>query len=242
MNSALQKEVGPITEVQQRYLPKNFPGSSHSWAAEIFNQLKPVESALDIGPGSGVSGRMLSELGTNQLFGVEIDEQTRLNLRGLYTQVEDRLEAFSDRKFSLILCLDVLEHMPDPFTFLGQAVELLEPGGHILISLPNIAHWSVRIPLLFGQFQYQNRGLLDRTHLQFFTRKRALELVASVPQLEIKALNSSIEPLELLLPEWCWNNPIYTRVSKMRIGIARLLPGLMAYQHLILAQRRKAHL
>jgi len=79
----------------------------------------------------------------------------------------------------LVLLLDVLEHLPDPLKILRSVANQLAPQGAIIVSLPNVAHLSVALPLLLkGEFRYRAAGILDRTHLRFFVRSSALELVA----------------------------------------------------------------
>ena len=78
----------------------------------------------------------------------------------------------------LILFLDVLEHLPDPVSVLARISACLAPGGSVIVSLPNVAHVSVALPLiLFGQFSYKDAGILDRTHMRFFVQKSALQLM-----------------------------------------------------------------
>jgi hypothetical protein len=83
-------------------------------------------------------------------------------------------------KFDLILCLDVLEHMVDPWHVVDRlATQYLASGGTLIVSLPNVRHYSVVMPLLFaGQWAYETAGLLDRTHLRFFTKTSAMELLS----------------------------------------------------------------
>jgi 2-polyprenyl-3-methyl-5-hydroxy-6-metoxy-1,4-benzoquinol methylase len=78
----------------------------------------------------------------------------------------------------LLLFLDVLEHLPNPERLLRRLTAKLAPGGKVIVSLPNIAHLSVSIPLLiWGRFDYADAGILDRTHLRFFVRESALALM-----------------------------------------------------------------
>jgi 2-polyprenyl-3-methyl-5-hydroxy-6-metoxy-1,4-benzoquinol methylase len=78
----------------------------------------------------------------------------------------------------LILFLDVLEHLLDPEKVLAELTRRMLAGGTVIVSLPNVAHLSVSFPLLLtGSFEYRDAGILDRTHLRFFTRKTAVELV-----------------------------------------------------------------
>jgi trans-aconitate methyltransferase len=82
-------------------------------------------------------------------------------------------------KPDLMLFLDILEHLPDPETVLRRITDQLSPDGTIIVSVPNVAHLSVALPLiLFGAFQYRDAGILDRTHLRFFVQQSAIELLS----------------------------------------------------------------
>jgi 2-polyprenyl-3-methyl-5-hydroxy-6-metoxy-1,4-benzoquinol methylase len=80
----------------------------------------------------------------------------------------------------VILCLDVLEHLVDPWEVISKLSKLLKPDGIIIASIPNIRNFHVVLPLIFGgKWEYTDEGLLDRTHLRFFTKKTALNLLES---------------------------------------------------------------
>lgn len=82
--------------------------------------------------------------------------------------------------FDTILCLDILEHLSDPWSFVERLTPLLTPGGVVVASIPNVRHYAVSFPLFFrGRWTYRNAGVLDRTHLRFFVRKSAIELMVS---------------------------------------------------------------
>ncbi len=221
-----------MSSVLERYHFKPFVVSSHSWALKICDQIPSTSSILDVGPGSCSFGQFFKDRGFDKLYAIENDAENRERAKLVYGTVVAELTELKQERFELILLLDVLEHMPNPFDFFAQVSKLLKPGGMILISLPNIAHWSVRIPLLFGYFNYQDRGLLDRTHLQFFTRARFRELLQSVPDLRLIEESSSIEPAELILPKAIWNNELWRRLSLIRLSLARYLSGFFAFQHL----------
>jgi SAM-dependent methyltransferase len=74
-------------------------------------------------------------------------------------------------EYDLIVAADVIEHLPRPAQTLQEARSLLRPGGQLLLSVPNFAHWYPRIRVLLGAFGYDRRGILDDTHLRFFTRR-----------------------------------------------------------------------
>jgi len=81
--------------------------------------------------------------------------------------------------FGAIIFADVLEHLRSPEAVLAAAKTLLEPDGEVFVSVPNVANWRVRLRLLLGRFEYKDTGILDRTHLRFFTRHTAVKLIHS---------------------------------------------------------------
>jgi SAM-dependent methyltransferase len=115
--------------------------------------------------------------------GVEIDPDYADAARKICSEVHvGDVETMPDALFSEIFvgdCVifgDTLEHLRDPWRVLRRIRPLLPPGGKILACLPNAQHWSVQLRLACGLFQYEDAGLLDRTHLRWFTRITALEL------------------------------------------------------------------
>lgn len=112
---------------------------------------------------------------TAEVWGVEPNEQAgqlaqqKLHrvLIGTFDDVEDQLP---DQYFDLVICNDVIEHMPDHDRFLERIKDKIAKGGHLVGSIPNILHVSVLLKLLVRRdWQYENQGILDRTHLRFFT-------------------------------------------------------------------------
>lgn len=88
------------------------------------------------------------------------------------------LKDFDKATFDYIVCADVLEHLIDPWIVLSDLVSFLKPGGRIMVSLPNVRHWSIWLPLILrGHWEYRESGIMDRTHLRFFTRFSAIELL-----------------------------------------------------------------
>lgn len=233
---------GADIPAHKRYRFKALSGSSHSWALKHLQDKVSGKRILDIGAGSGWLGERL-KLGSRpaELVAVEIDSRAHEALSCSYDLVIADIEGLNargcDALFDFIVVLDLLEHLADPMQYLKRLRGLLAPGGMILISVPNVAHWSVRFPLFFwGSFEYRSLGILDGTHLHFFSRRGLLKLLRNVPGIKIEQASASIEPFELALPEWVARNPVYLGLIPVRHALARLFPGLLAYQHLVVVR------
>lgn len=141
---------------------------------------------LEVGCGSGQTLEMLknknlcSETVGIELFNTAADE-ARGRVDTVYClDVEKNQLPQNLGKFDLILLLDVLEHLVDPWGVLKKLKEeCLADGGKIIVSLPNARHFSLVLPLLFGRFTYTERGILDKTHLRFFTKSSGVDLLKS---------------------------------------------------------------
>jgi 2-polyprenyl-3-methyl-5-hydroxy-6-metoxy-1,4-benzoquinol methylase len=133
-----------------------------------------------------------------------------------------------DAPFDAVLCADVIEHVTDPKALLALIRGWLKPGGVLLASLPNIANISIRLALLFGQFRYTDRGILDGTHRAFYTRATAGELLER-GGFRVRAVEPTAMPYELAIPRlarapWTGTTRALARLS------AKALPTLFGYQ------------
>ncbi len=132
-------------------------------------------AVLDVGCGTGAMALAFKELNPGCVyFGVEADEQACLIAinrvdRLVRADIEQFPAPFGDTKFDCIIYGDVLEHLRDPWAVLQAHAELLNPGGVILICMPNVEHWSFAARLFAGTWTYERMGLLDSTHLRWFT-------------------------------------------------------------------------
>ncbi len=156
--------------------------NSHSFVVQLVGTGKSV---LELGAASGHVTRILIDRG-NSVTAVESDAACSDSLASIATEVLitdlDWLSLADDlrgRTFDVIVAGDVLEHTKRPELVLAQLHLLLAPGGYVVVSLPHLAHGDVRLALLSGQFPYSDHGLLDKTHLKFFTRSTILELFSS---------------------------------------------------------------
>ncbi len=98
------------------------------------------------------------------------------------------------KSYDLILLLDVLEHLDDSLGALDALCALLNVGGTVIVSLPNVAHISVSLPLLMlRKFEYRDAGILDRTHKRFFTERSAVQLINDAKLTVVSGIVSGLE-------------------------------------------------
>ncbi|MFL6466529.1 MAG: class I SAM-dependent methyltransferase, partial [Pyrinomonadaceae bacterium] len=131
---------------------------------------------LDIGCSVGNFGSLLKEARRAEVWGVEIDERSAeiasARLDKVLTGAFDRNLELPAQAFDCIVFNDVLEHMVDPYSALEYAKELLSEDGCVVASIPNVRYFgNVWLMLVHGSWEYQDSGILDRTHLRFFTQK-----------------------------------------------------------------------
>ena len=143
-----------------------------------------ISRVMEIGCGAGDTLNYLKQTGRcDWVCGVELES-------GAAAQAREKLDMFIEgniehqnlpmapESLDVILCLDVLEHLVDPWNVIHKLDKLLKPGGSIIASIPNVRHFHVSLPLLFrGKWQYVDAGLLDKTHLRFFVHDSAVELM-----------------------------------------------------------------
>lgn len=144
-----------------------------------------VARVLEIGCGSGEFGAVLKRRGGVSVVGVELVEAAAAIARERLDQViaadvQHQDLDLPEQAFDCLVCNDVLEHLVDPWTVLARLRRHLAPGGWLVASIPNVRHQKVVRRLLWpGEWRYEDKGVLDRTHLRFFTRLSARALVES---------------------------------------------------------------
>lgn len=167
-----------------------YTDKNSAYFAHARREIAPLLAAhcgrvLELGCGAGATLAWLREQGiTHTTVGLEISAQAAQQARGqvdcVHTLDLER-DPWPDLggAFDTILCLDVLEHLVDPWRMVDRLVTAhLAPAGRLVVSLPNVRHRSVLWPLLVhGRWTYAPAGILDQTHLRFFTRSGALELL-----------------------------------------------------------------
>lgn len=146
----------------------------------LISFMKENKKLLDVGCGTGTITSTLRDALSLDVVGVEPHperaEQARTEGLNVITGVYDQTFAQRNEKFDYILFADVLEHLVDPAEMLRVVKNSLAPDGRVLASIPNVAHWTVRAQLLFGNFNYKPTGIMDATHLRWFTRRSVRRL------------------------------------------------------------------
>lgn len=143
-----------------------------------------VDCVLEVGCGNGATLQMLKDRGlAKEVHGIELMEVIAQEAQSQVDHVfvgnaVELLPSLSLEQYDVVLCLDVLEHLVDPWSFVEQLQRVLKPGGCLIASIPNLRTLPVTWRLLVkGNFDYANQGIMDKSHLRFFTKKTAIELL-----------------------------------------------------------------
>jgi 2-polyprenyl-3-methyl-5-hydroxy-6-metoxy-1,4-benzoquinol methylase len=152
--------------------------------AKIALLREPLGRVLDVGCARGVNADALRARGAEHLAGIELDPSFAAEARTRYDEIvtgsvpEDL--TWEPGSFDTILAYDVLEHLVDPWSTAERLAGLLRPGGQLHVSLPNARSKKLWWPLIAGgTFAYEPEGIMDVTHLRFFTRRDAIAMVAA---------------------------------------------------------------
>lgn len=203
------------------------------WVRREIEPLLPKQctSILEVGAGAGATLKWLKRFyPTAETTGVEmnpalLDELKRNADLAIIGPVDEIIVQL--KNYDLILLLDVLEHLPDPNATLRNLTKALNPQGRVIVSVPNIAHFSVSVPLLLQRrFDYQEAGILDRTHLKFFVEDTAIKLLNDASLIVTDALISGME----------------RRAKIFNFFSLGLLRHYLARQYIMLGQSNDCHL
>jgi len=178
----------PVRTSSAHLLSDSFPyrRNTHRYGThEVVLRSVPSDSTvLDLGCATGYLGAALKARGC-RVWGLDRDPAVVALAESCYEDVRtiDLDECaelpWPEHLFDVALAADVLEHVRDPDRALQMVRRRIRPKGRLIVSLPNVAHASVRLPLLFGRFRYARTGILDETHLRLFTFTTAREMVES---------------------------------------------------------------
>lgn len=160
----------------------DFNSSPHGSHMKIIGLVGENKTVLDVGCATGQIGERLKKKGC-VLVGIEIDKECAKTAKRAYDDViiadVQKLDAISypEHFFDVMIFADILEHLKNPDAILIKFKKYLKHDGAIIVSLPNIVRIEIRLKLLLGKFDYEEIGILDRTHLRFFTLKTAKHLL-----------------------------------------------------------------
>ncbi|CAN4272596.1 UbiG 2-polyprenyl-3-methyl-5-hydroxy-6-metoxy-1,4-benzoquinol methylase [Methylophilaceae bacterium] len=170
-------------------LDKLYFTKEDSYFESIRKEIEPllplrIERVLEIGCGSGATLQWLKrEKGCSWIAGVELSDAAAKKAKAdldyfLAGNIEKIELSIENESLDVVLCLDVLEHLVDPWLVVKRLTQFLKPNGVLIVSLPNIMHRSAMMPLLLNdRWDYTPSGILDKTHLRFFTKNTAIELL-----------------------------------------------------------------
>ena len=218
----------------------DLPGSVHPL---LLSMIRPHETVLEVGCSSGyISERLKVEKQCN-VVGVEVDERAAEIARervGILVFVPKgevpELPMEYIGRFDSILCADVVEHTCNPLQFIEHLKRYVAPTGRFIFSIPNIAHWTSRLNLLRGKWQYTPWGLLDYTHLRFFTLDSSCQLLQEAG-LRVTRISYNCGPVEIY--ELLNKSDIHVlkRIAFRLIRyLSKRLPRLFALQFVIEAE------
>lgn len=222
-----------------RYIYKKAdPYSSHAQIINWVERERPSE-VLEVGTATGYLTSELAKLGC-AVTGIEQDAQmaelARPYCRNMFVENIEEMDSTQLGRYDAIIFGDVLEHLRSPRAVLEKLRGLLKPGGKILISLPNVANIWVRLNLLFGRFDYSRVGILDETHLRFFTLKTAKQL-AFDSGLDVISTAVTPIPLPLILPVTSKGRPL-SFLHLLNWGLTNLRKKLLGYQFILVCKPR----
>jgi 2-polyprenyl-3-methyl-5-hydroxy-6-metoxy-1,4-benzoquinol methylase len=219
---------GLVPAVDDPYPFKDGPASSHSRVLRWLAQM-PSSRVLDLGCAAGHVADSASRYG-HTFTGVDLIEHPGVHGRvGQFVQADlnDGIPSSVGRNYDVVLAADVLEHVREPERLLDQIEEVMAPGGVLLASVPNFGHWYPRIRTATGTFDYDERGILDRTHLRFFTRRSFVRMVSKNG---FEVLRSEVTGLPV--PTLVSNRRLASALSRVDRALVAIRPTLFGYQFL----------
>lgn len=195
-----------------------------------------VNTLLDVGCSIGTLGaEVIAANPKAKVYGVELDpEMAKLaeeKLHRVYVANMDEFSLaaeFSRDSFDCVVLADVLEHLKDPWQVVAEAVEITSSGGLVIACIPNVRHFDTIFNLVFlGKWPYRDRGIHDRTHLRFFTRKNIGELFAA-GAVDVERIDTNYRLVE---------RP--SRINRWAKYFALpVLKHFLAFQYIIVARKR----
>ena len=196
-----------------------------------------VNKVLDIGCSTGILGEKIKKINRAEVVGIELDEQmaklAREKLNNVITEDVDKInlaDYFVPNYFGCIIFADILEHLKNPWDVLKNATNFLNNDGFIIVSVPNVRHYTTIVNLVFrGYWPYRERGIHDKTHLRFFALKNIKELF-QYANLKIVRIERNYRIIES-------PNPLNRYTKYLVLPFVR---NFFVFQYLVVAKKQKS--
>ncbi len=179
---------------------------------KMLSLISPNNKVLDLGCATGYFAKLLQDKNCS-VVGIDINPAAAKEAEQYCERVivadldnESAESLLKDEQFDVVTFGDVLEHLKDPWSLLESIKKNLKPEGYVIASIPNIAHGAVRLALLEGRFDYANLGILDDTHLRFFTRESVFQL--------FRKAGFFIETEEHTYLPWSTDSPLIPKINE----------------------------
>lgn len=168
--------------MKKNYIYNKFNNDPFHTHMKVLALVESGSKVLEVGAATGYFSQELLKKNC-RVLAIEKDEKMAAiaRKRGITTAVGDIFEIIDrlmrkKEKFDVVVYADILEHLKDPDIVLEKTKNILKKEGYLVVSLPNIANFSIRLDLLLGKFEYQEYGIMDKTHVRFFTLRTARDL------------------------------------------------------------------
>jgi 2-polyprenyl-3-methyl-5-hydroxy-6-metoxy-1,4-benzoquinol methylase len=216
---------------------KEGEGSSHTVLLDMLSDVPPGR-VLDLGSSGGRLAERLRKLGhhVTGVDGIEVDGVRDRVDEFVLGDLEHGIPASVGSGFDVVIAADVIEHVTHPSRLLRQMADVVAGTGEILISTPNIGHWYPRVRVASGMFDYDRRGILDETHLRFFSRRSLLRAVRA-SGIEVLEMRYTGLPFDVLSSGNTLPSRTAGRVDRF---LVKLRPTLFGYQFIVRARPHHA--
>jgi 2-polyprenyl-3-methyl-5-hydroxy-6-metoxy-1,4-benzoquinol methylase len=207
---------------------KDGDGTSHAVILDMISKLPAGQKVLDIGCSGGRLADFVRRTG-HHVTGIDYIEVPGVRDRTDNFFKVDLVQGIPPEigsGFDVIIAGDVIEHLPRPTQTMREIERLLRPGGQVILSVPNFGHWYPRTRALFGVWGYDRRGILDDTHLRFFSR-RTLRRLVSRAGFDILEEKTTGLPLGVVTEGDGWKIKTVRGIDR---GLVRLRPTFFGYQ------------